>query len=132
MKAKRIITIVLFLALLLAVASACYSLGYRSRALRDFEMGEARGRLGINLQIYEEAQRGDLQAVRGHLGLVILGQTRVYEQTYGAPIGADPFAQKFARAQDIASQIESNLVPVSSILTNPPPSPDAKVTSKSK
>ena len=60
--------------------------------------------------------------------MVILGQTRVYEQQYGVPSGTNSFAQKFARAQIIASQVESNLVPVSSILTNIPQTPDAKIT----
>ena len=60
--------------------------------------------------------------------MLILGQTRIYEQQYGVPTGTNSFAQKFATAQGIASQIESNLVPVSSILTNFPHTPDAKVT----
>ena len=115
---KNIAIIVLLLALVLtvfALASACYSLGYRNGVLRDFEAREARGRLGINLTIYKEAEHGDIQAVQLHLGMVILGQTRIYEQQYGVPTGTNSFAQKFAAAQAIASQVESNLVPVSSI-----------------
>jgi len=121
---KNIAIIVLSLAL--AVVS--YLLGYSNVALRDFEMREARGRLGINLRIYEEAQHGDFRAVQDHLGMLILGQTRIYEQQYGVPTGTDSFAQKFTAAQAIATQVESNLVLVSSILTNFPHTPDAKVT----
>jgi hypothetical protein len=108
---KNIVIIVLSLAL----AFVSYLLGYSNVTLRDFEAREARGRLGINLTIYKEAEHGDIQAVQQHLGMVILGQTRIYEQQYGVPTGTNSFAQKFAAAQAIASQVESNLVPVSSI-----------------
>lgn len=104
---KRNIAIIV---LLLAVAALSYLLGYSNVTLRDFEMRQARGRLGINLRIYEEAQHGDLQAVQSHLGMIILGQTRIYEQQYGVPTGTDLFAQKFAAAQAIAAQVESRLV----------------------
>ena len=117
---NKIVIIVLLLAL--AVVS------YNNFARRNFEMREARGRLGLNLQIYEEAQRGDLQAVQSHLGMLILGQTRTYQQQYGVPTGTDSFAQKFAVAQAIGTQVESNLVPMSSILTNLPHTSDAKIT----
>lgn len=128
MKAKDIIITIVLLVLVFTLASVCYSLGYRNGALRDFEMHRARGRLAADLLIYEEAQRGDLQAVRDHLGIVILGQTRTYEQAYGVPKGTDSFAQKFLAAQAIASRTESNLVPITAILTNFPHTPDAKVT----
>ena len=39
---------------------------------------------------------------------------------YGVPTGTNSFAQKFATAQTIASQIESNLVPISSITNHLP------------
>jgi hypothetical protein len=127
MKAKDIIVIMLLLALVFALGSACYNLGYRNGALRQIQTSEAKGRLGINLAIYKEAQNGDLQAVQQHLGMVILGQTRIYEQEFGVPTSTDSFAQKFVTAQTIAAQIESQLIPVSSILTNFQHRPDAKV-----
>jgi len=108
---KNIVIIVLSLAL----AFVSYLLGYSNVTLRDFEAREARGRLGINLTIYKEAEHGDIQAVQRHLGMVILGQTRIYEQQYGVPTGTNSFTQKFAAAQAISSQVESNLVPVNSI-----------------
>ena len=117
---------IIIVSLTLAVVS--YLLGWSNNTLRDVYAREARARLSINLRIYREAQRGDLQAVRRHLGMVVLGQTRVYEEQYGVPTGTDWFAQRFATAQTIASQIESNLVPVGALLTNVPHTPDAKIT----
>jgi hypothetical protein len=118
--------VIIVLSLILAVVS--YFLGYSNNTLRDFEMREAQGRLGLNLSIYNDMERGDFQKVKEHLGMVILGQTRIYEQQYGVPVGTNFFAQKFLAAQAIASQIESNLVPVNSILTNFPHSSGLKVT----
>jgi hypothetical protein len=122
---KRNIVIIV---LSLALAVVSYLLGYSNVTLRDFEMREAQGRLGIDLNIYTEAAHGDFQAVQRHLGMVILGQTRIYEQMYGVPTGTNSFSEKFATAQAIASQVESNLVPVSSLFTNLPHKPDLKVT----
>jgi hypothetical protein len=121
---KNIAIIVLSLAL--AVAS--YLLGWSNVSLRDVEARDARGRLGFNLAIYQELERGDFQRAKEHLGMLLLGQTRVYEHQFGVPTGTNFFVQKFAAAQAIASQVESNLVPVSSILTNFPHTPDAKIT----
>jgi hypothetical protein len=117
--------VIIILSLVIAVVS--YLLGWSNNSLRDFEASEARGRLGINLAIYQEMESGDLQRAKEHLGMVILGQTRIYEQQYGVPTGTNSFAQKFAAAQIIASQVESNLVSVSSILTNFPHTSDAKI-----
>ncbi len=118
--------VIIVLSLVIAVVS--YLLGWNNFSLRNLEANNARGRLGINLVIYQEMERGEFQRAKEHLGMVILGQTRIYEQQYGAPTGTNSFAQKFVTAQAIASQIESNLVLVSSILTNFPHTPDAKVT----
>jgi len=113
---------IVVIVLSLALAGASYLLGFSNVTLRDFEMREARGRLGINLLIYEDAERGDLTEVKSRLGMVILGQTRIYEQQFGAPIGTDAFAQKFAMAQLISAQVANKLVSVKSIL------PGIKVT----
>ena len=85
--------VIIVLSLILAVVS--YFLGYSNNTLRDFEMREAQGRLGLNLLIYNDMERGDFQRVKEHLGMVILGQTRICEQQYGVPIGTNSFAQKF-------------------------------------
>jgi hypothetical protein len=121
---KNIVVIVLSLAL----AVACYLLGWSNVSIRDLQKHEDRGRLGLDLVIYQQLERGEFQRAKANLGLVILGQTRVYEHQYGVPTGTNWFAEKFAKAQTIALLVESNLVPVSSILTNLPHTPDAEVT----
>lgn len=106
MKAKNITIPVL----LLALAIGSYVLGYRNGQRPDFERREARGRLGINLRLYDAAQSGDLPKVQRDLGMVILGQTRTFEERYGAPEIGDPFAERLEYAQLLARQVESRLV----------------------
>jgi hypothetical protein len=115
---KRNIVIIV---LSLALAVVSYLLGWSNVSVRDLAAREARGRLGLDLVIYHELERGEFQRAKEHLGMVILGQTRIYEQQYGVPTGTNSFAQKFATAQGISSQIEKILVPISSI-TNQLPS----------
>ena len=122
---KRNIVIIV-LALTLAVAS--YMLGWSNVSLRDHEARDAQGRLALSLGIYQLMERGDFQRAKEDMGMVVLGQTRYYEYEFGVPTGTNFWVQKFATAQAIASQVESNLVPVSSILTNFPHTPDAKIT----
>ena len=119
---------IVIIVLSLALAVVSYLLGWSNVSVHDLEAREARGRLGLDLVIYQELERGEFQRAKEHLGMVILGQTRIYEQQYGVPTGTNSFAKKFATAQAIASQVESNLVPVSSILTNLPLAPNAKIT----
>jgi hypothetical protein len=123
-KAKDIVIIVL----LLALAVLSYVLGYRSGLLRDAQIRQARGRLNWNLTLYEKAERGDLRALTNHLGMIILGQTREFEKEFGVPTGTNYFVERFSKPQGIAARVESTLVPIGSILTNFPHTPDAKVT----
>ena len=106
MKIKDIIII----GLLLALVGLSYVLGYRSGQLRDVQMREARARLIMNVGLYEALQRGDTRKAQSDLGVFVLGQTRTFEREFGAPNGADSFAPRFARAQAIATQVESQLV----------------------
>ena len=92
--------------------------------LRDSQMKEAKARLRIDVSLYLTLQGGDVKKAQGNLGVIILGQTRHFERTYGAPTGTNSFAKQFATAQAIAAQVETNMVPISSIF------PDAKVTVK--
>jgi hypothetical protein len=110
--------VIIVLALALAVAS--YMLGWSNVSLRDHEAREAQGRLALSLRIYQEMERGDFQRAKGDMGIVVLGQTRYYEYEFGVPTGTNFFVQKFATAQAIASQIESTLVPISSITNQLP------------
>jgi hypothetical protein len=114
---KRNIVIIV---LALAVAVASYMLGWSNVSLRDHEAREAQGRLALSLGIYQEMERGDFQRAKGDMGVVVLGQTRYYEYEFGVPTGTNFFVQKFATAQAIASQIESTLVPISSITNQLP------------
>ena len=95
---------------------------------RDHEARDAQGRLALSLGIYQLMERGDFQRAKEEMGMIVLGQTRYYEYEFGVPTGTNFWVRKFATAQAIASQVESNLVPVSSILTNVPHTPDAKIT----
>jgi hypothetical protein len=113
---RNIVVIVLSLAL--AVGS--YLLGWSNVSLRDSLASQASGRLGLNVAIYQEMESGDFQVAKEHLGMIILGETRIYEQQYGAPTGTNWFAMKFANEQAIASQVESKLVPISSITNHLP------------
>ena len=106
MKPKDIIIYVL----LLTLAVTSYSLGNRSAKLRELEMRDARVRLIMNLGLYDAAQRGDLPKFQRDLGMFILGQTRTFEEQFGAPAADDPFAKRFTTARDIAAQVETNLV----------------------
>ncbi len=124
MKAKDIVIIVL----LLALSVVTYLLGYRNGLLRDAQIRDARGRLNWNLSLYERAERGDMRALTNSLGMIILGQTRDFEKQFGVPTGTNYFVERFAKAQAIAARVESTLVPIGSILTNFPHTPDAKVT----
>ena len=109
---------IIVLALALAVAS--YMLGWSNVSLRDHEQREAQGRLILDLSIYQDLERGDFQRAKEHMGMVILGQTRFYEYEFGVPTGTNTFSKKFSNAQVIASQIESTLVPISSITNQQP------------
>ncbi len=113
---KNIVIIVL--SLVLAVVS--YLLGWSNVSLRDHEVREAQGRLVLTLGIYQELERGDFQRAKEYLGMVILGQTRLYEREFGVSSGTNVFAQKFVIAQGVATQIESILVPINSITNHLP------------
>ena len=124
MKTKDIIIIVL----LLSVAGLCYLVGYRTGAQRETQKGDLRFLISVHNGLYQAAERGDLQKIQSDLGIVILGEVRTYENRFGADTAANGFARRFAEAQTIAQQVESRLVPVSSILTNLPHTSNATVT----
>ena len=118
--------VIIVLALALAVCS--YMLGWNNVTLRDEAAREAQAHLVLSLAIYQQLDRGEYQRAKSNLGIVVLGETRMYEHQFGVPTGTNVFAKKFVTAQTIAAQIESTLIPVSSALTNIPHAPDAKIT----
>ncbi len=111
MKAKDIIIV----ALILAVAFLSYRVGMQRAEKRK----EVEFRLIMDKAMYEAAQRGDLQKVQSSTSILFLSDVRDYERRFGAPSGTDRFARDFATAQVMAQSIESRLVPISSIATNP-------------
>ena len=82
----------------------------------------------IALMMYKTGQYTNWAKVEDQLGLQVLALTRYYEQTYGVPTGTNSFATHFAEAEVVANQIEKQMVPLSSILTNVPHTPDVKIT----
>ena len=88
----------------------------RAKERREFEF-----RIVTDKAIYEASQRGDLQKVQSHSGILLLSDVRYYERKFGAPSATDDWARDFGAAQALAKTIESNLVSLSSILTNLPP-----------
>jgi hypothetical protein len=115
------------IALLPVLAAACYFLGLQRGTSRDAELREARARLTQSLHLYQTVEQGDLEKVRTDLGMIVLGQTCAFERRFGEPQGTNSFAQLFRQAQRIATQVDSQLVPVGSVLTNFPIAPDVKV-----
>jgi|ERR1035437_6778633 hypothetical protein len=112
----------------LALAVVCYFLGYRTGAQRETLRGDARFLISVHDALYHSAESGDLQKIQSTLGMVLLGEVRTYRHQFGDDSGTNGFAKRFADAKVIADRVESQLVPISSILTNLPHTPDAKVT----
>ena len=110
MKAKDVIIIVLLL--------ATVWFGYCIESQRASQQKEARFRLMTDKAMYEAAQHGDLQKVQSTFSIFLLSDVRNYEQRFGAPSGTNHFAHDFFEAQIMASNIENQLVPISSIATN--------------
>jgi hypothetical protein len=112
----------LFLCALFLVAVTFYLLGvrngYRHRTnMMDAQqqLSEAQFRLMMCVKIESLWENADLQRARSDLGMLILMQTREYEQRFGPPSKADRFAQSFDQARLIADQVEAGLVPLESI-----------------
>jgi hypothetical protein len=101
--------------LLLVVAALCYIVGYRTGTQRIDQQKDADFRLIVDKAMYEAAQRGDLQKVQSSYSILLLSDVRDYERRFGAPSGTNRLARDFAAAQVMAKQIESRLVPISSI-----------------
>jgi hypothetical protein len=121
---KNITIIVLSLLL----AASTYYLGYMTGARREVLRSDARFRIVVHDALYHSAERGDLQKIQSTLGMVLLGEVRAYEYEFGDETGTNSFAKHYVDAKAIADKEESQLVPISSILTNFPHTPDAKIT----
>ena len=114
MKAKDVTIIVS----LLIIAVLCFWLGRMVGAQRERERQEAEFRITVGLSNYQIAEEGNLERLKGRMGILLLGSVRDYERRFGEPSGTNRFARDFATAQGLAQTIESQLVPLSSIATS--------------
>jgi len=123
----RISHLILVVSAVIACALS-YAVGYHAGAMRLALKGQLEGDLMIALRTYQAAQATNWTKVQSTLATQVLALTRHYEQTYGVPTGTNRFAQHFPEAKAVADQIERQMVPLSSVLTNVPHTADAKVT----
>jgi len=114
MKAKDLIIVVS----LLVIAVLCFWLGSMVGAQRERERQEAEFRITVGLSNYQIAEEGNVERLKGRMGILLLGSVRDYERRFGEPSGTNRFARDFAKAQGLAQTIESQLVPISSIATS--------------
>jgi hypothetical protein len=117
---------IIVLALLLAAST--YYLGYMTGTRREVLKSDARFRISVHDALYHSAESGDLQKIHSTLGMVLLGEVRTYQYEFGDETGTNYFAKRYEDAKAIADRVESTLVTISSILTNVPHTPDAKIT----
>lgn len=118
MKAKDIIII----ALLLSLAVVSYFLGLQRGERLELSKGDARFRISLYQALYHEAESGDLRHIQSTVGMVLRGEVRSYQHQFGDNSGMSSFAKLFADAKLIADHVDSQLVPISSVM------PDAKMT----
>jgi hypothetical protein len=110
MKAKDVIIIILLLVITLLGSQICIQ--------RASQQKEAKFRLMSDKAMYEAAKQGDLKKIQSTFSIFLLSDVRDYERQFGVPNGTNHFTHDFAEAQIMASNIESKLVPISSIATN--------------
>jgi hypothetical protein len=106
----------------------CYFLGYHSGVRHVPLKNQLEGDLLIALRTYQASQATNWTKVQSTLATQVLALTRHYEQVYGAPTGTNAFARHFPEAKAMADQIERQMVPLGSVLTNVPHAAGAKVT----
>ena len=123
MKANVILTIVI----LLAVVAVSYEIGRRKGVQTAIVKGDAQFRIAVFHGLYLTAQRGDLASVQSNLASFLLGEVRAYQYRFGQETGTN-FGERFAEAKQIADRVERQLIPLSSVLTNVPHSPNVKIT----
>ena len=114
---------------LVLAALACvviYQLGYRKAVQDDIVRGDAQFKIAVLHGLYRSAQSGDLQQVQSNAGIFLLGEVRAYEYRFGPVTGTNNFATRFHEAKQIADRVERQLIPLSSVFTNVPHSPNLK------
>jgi len=109
-------------------AASTYYLGYMTGARREVLRSDARFLLSVHDAMYHSAEQGDVRKLQDNLGMVLLGEVRAYQFEFGDETGTNSFARRYQDAKAIADRVQSTLVPLSSIITNLPHTPDAEVT----
>ena len=100
-----------------------YAVGQRS-AVRD----QDRFDLSVNLGLYRLLEKGDTNAVASKLRFLVYMDSDYYDSHFNSETVTAGFAKTLADARAIAAEERGQVVPVSSILTNIPHTPDAKIT----
>ncbi len=104
-----------------------HELGRRTGMQTAIAQSEAQFRISIFHGLYLSAQKGDITNLQNNLGIFLLGEVRAYEYRFGELNGTNRFVERFREAKQIAYQVERQLIPLSSVLTNVPHSPDVKI-----
>lgn len=123
MNAKFLVSIVV----VLAAVGISYELGRRTGVQTTIVQNDAQARIAIFHGLYLSAQKGDVTDLQSNLGILLLGEVRAYEYRFGEVIGTNRFVERFREAKQIADRVERQLIPLGSVVTNVPHSPDVKV-----
>ena len=124
MKLKDIVIVALLLMII--------CLSFWIRAERQTLKDELRFQIALNDALCNLTEKELLQKIQPDLRMELLGAVRLYERQFGDETGTNSFARHFVDAKIIADKEQSQLVPISSILTNLPHTPDAKITLEGK
>ncbi len=123
MNTKFLIAIVI----VIAAVGISYELGHRTGMQTAIVRSDAQFRISIFHGLYLSTQKGDVTNLQSNLGILLLGEVRAYEYRFGEVTGTNRFADRFREAKQIADRVERGLVPLSSVITNVPHSPDVKI-----
>ena len=122
MNAKILIAIVV----VLAAVGISYDVGRRTGVQTAIVQGDAQSRIAVFHALYLCAQKGDVTNMQSSLGIFLLGEVRAYEYRFGQATDTNRFGERFREAKQIADQVERQLIPLSSLVTNVPHSPNVK------
>ena len=125
MKKSTLILTVLALLLYISSIGFAYFAGHRN-GQREALRREVAGSLAITTALYRSLERGDVDRAKQTAGMMVYGTTRSYEALF-PEFAATNQGRHIQYAREISNQMETNLVPASSILTNFPHTTDAKV-----
>jgi hypothetical protein len=94
---------------LLAVALACYFLGYRY-CWRTEKKSSTEFNIKRSLRVLREAEIGDIAKITNGCRMYLLGHTKAYETLFGDSDIPDSFRASFSEARQIAREVQTSLV----------------------